>query len=779
MRKTALLIGLTLSIFGFHLSFAQTPTWKNITPAGWSGSFQKVTFTKGGRAIAAANNGWIYQSTDTGKTWNTVFNGFPNKQGYYTNGSTAKGLVTKAYLEFYTDSLNGIYMGNRYNTIIDGLDIAYTSDGGQTWQNTQTNINNCLASGLYWKNIDSVFLCAFNQNTSQMYVYLSTNKGKSWKQTSGLLSSKGNSCQIYFSTPLHGYAFSTYYYGETIDGGNTWTTTTYNGKIIQTMLKFKNGQVLICADDTPKTVFPNCKFTSIQNSNGTKMGASQIADLGFGRLYSVAGDNASTEQIVNFSTDSGKIWKSQLITPSSYSSNTYLYGIAFLTEKIGISVGNNLSSFVTFDGGITWTKHIHGGAEGLNKLFCKTKNECYITGNTGRLFHTIDGGDTWNYKDLYASKLGEIEFPTPDTGYISANKAIFRTIDGGLNWTSFPHNTQGTLIKFPTKDTGYIGFTNGDPYIQKTTDGGETWNYTLEASGGTGIAFRTANEGLMTGSNNLLYTTDGSDNWNVKATGIVATKILPVKDNWLVLNTGNIYLCDKNINCTLKYKDDSYSLLNLISRDSNTIIITAQNDSVLISKDSGITWDKEYFPFYNGQLSFGDKNTLYSLGVNIYKGVFKAQTTSSIFSMIDNQTISCKVTNDAKESYYASIILINNLQDTIIINSNIQINNDLQFPITIPTTIKTGASFKIQITPIDTVAFSTIESQTFTATDIEDIKSSKLPNIKIIGNKIVCDCNDLKIFNTLGQQLQNGSELSNGIYIIKCNNVTQKIIIKP
>jgi len=63
---------LAFLMFFSQFSIAQTPTWKKITPAGWSGSFRKVTFTKGGRAIAAANNGWIYQSTDTGKTWKTI-----------------------------------------------------------------------------------------------------------------------------------------------------------------------------------------------------------------------------------------------------------------------------------------------------------------------------------------------------------------------------------------------------------------------------------------------------------------------------------------------------------------------------------------------------------------------------------------------------------------------------------------------------------------------------------------------------------------------------------
>ena len=50
----------------------------------------------------------------------------------------------------------------------------------------------------------------------------------------------------------------------------------------------------------------------------------------------------------------------------------------------------------------------------------------------------------------------------------------------------------------------------------------------------------------------------------------------------------------------------------------------------------------------------------------------------------------------------------------------------------------------------------------------------------VVGNRIVCDdCLNLEIYNTLGQRMQNNSELPIGIYIVKCNNKTQKVIIKP
>ena len=49
--------------------------------------------------------------------------------------------------------------------------------------------------------------------------------------------------------------------------------------------------------------------------------------------------------------------------------------MVFLSEKIGVLVGRNLTSYVTEDGGETWTKYVHGGGEGFNNIYCKNENE--------------------------------------------------------------------------------------------------------------------------------------------------------------------------------------------------------------------------------------------------------------------------------------------------------------------------------------------------------------------------------------------------------------------
>jgi photosystem II stability/assembly factor-like uncharacterized protein len=488
------------------------------------------------------------------------------------------------------------------------------------------------------------------------------------------------------------------------------------------------------------------------------------------------------------SSDSGKTWKTK--TVDAYKQ---FNSITFLDQLNGVIVSDQLTTYITKDGGISWTKSVYGGAEGFNKIYCKTKDECFITGNSGRLFHTTDGGTTWDFRDLYNGALQNVVFPTNDTGYISASGSIFRTIDAGTNWIRFKQGTGGGFMYFPTKDTGFVGYASGSSDIAKTTDAGQTWHYLADMTymnnigyGGGAACFRSTTEGLVSGSNNLLYTNDGGSSWQVKAKGIGASSIISINNNWVIVNPQNIYVCDKDINCTLKHSiNNNYNLGIPHKRDSNTIYLfqayknSYTTDSILISNDGGNTWKSSPDSTFGSNFSFGNWNTVYSFVSGINKGVYKSQTTSSQFNQIDNQTLSCTITNDANENYSASVLLIMNSFDTIVINKNILINNGTPLTIKIPNTVQVGTSYKIVVQPTDTIAFSSVVSQTFILTDIGIVENEKALTIKVVGQVIVCNCSNLEIFNTLGQRMQNDAELPVGIYIVKYNNLTQKIIIKP
>ena len=253
-------------------------------------------------------------------------------------------------------------------------------------------------------------------------------------------------------------------------------------------------------------------------------------------------------------------------------------------------------------------------------------------------------------------------------------------------------------------------------------------------------------------------------------------------------NGGSVYVCDKNIICRCTYTDN-YNLTVPIKRDSNTILLPTANDSILISKDNGNTWIKEYFPSM-GELAFGDRNTVYSFNsitTEIFKGIFQIQDSLTSLTQINNRSYSCTIKNDNNTSYNAKIILMRN--DSIYYQYTQLIVNGTAFTITIPTTIPSGTGYTFKILPTDTIQYSTIQSSSFTivkdTTDVAIINHEQAQNYIIQGNRIlVKGSEEVVIYSLLGQKLYSvsNSEISlpTGFYLVKCNNITQKVvIIKP
>jgi photosystem II stability/assembly factor-like uncharacterized protein len=755
MNTKRMLLIILLWELGLCGSIAQTPTWKNITPPGWSGTFQFTDWFDGNGIIAIANNGYFYNSTDTGKTWQV----YPEP------------VSSVSCIKLYPDHKRAYICGGNH--------LYKTTDAAKTWQEiSYTGIPASMnISNLYIKTEDTLFVAASDINVG-MNIYLSPDKGQTWKQVASKLVNDSvfiafDLNGFYFVTSKHGYALGYGYYAETLDAGQTWKSFNTNMNQWYPSLCEIPGSPTVISVALP----PNGTFPSVQNAQFYNGGIYKITRVGT-MLYGVYEGNLFS------SVDSGKTWKIKTIDIDAT-----LQSITFLNQKTGIAVGRYLSSYKTTDGGTTWTKYVYGGAEGFKHIYCKTKDDCFISGETGRLFHTKDGGQTWDYQDLNRTTLQQIVFPTPDTGYISASGVILRTINGGINWTKFANDgNNGGFLCFPQKDTGYIGYASTG-WIDKTLNAGQTWNIAVDNTymdniglGGNGANFRSTQEGLVAGDNSLLYTNDGGNSWQVKGNGIIVSSIIYVKDNWLLTTyNGKIYLCDKDVNFSIKYNDskDNYSIP--VKRNDSTIYMLATNDSVLFSTDYGNTWHKYKDSILTNEFSFGDFNHIYTINTitnSIYKGILKSNTISSAFSLINIQTISCIIKNDMNESYNATIEIITNKPDTIKLQQTISVGNNLPVQIPIPSTVADITSYKIRIVPVDTIAYSIVESQTFIKTDVPEIENKNGLPFRVIERKIVSD-NNIDIYNTLGQLCLKDNDLPIGVYFVTFKNSIYKIIIKP
>ncbi|NTU56279.1 MAG: hypothetical protein HGA79_08520, partial [Anaerolineales bacterium] len=125
----------------------------------------------------------------------------------------------------------------------------------------------------------------------------------------------------------------------------------------------------------------------------------------------------------------------------------------------------------------------------------------YAETGAGSLYRTTDGGANWTRYDV-PFRGGSIQFVDDNTGYLfqitgaAMNKqsvALYKTTDGGATWTKYYDNdpnvpgSSNTLplgghksgITFSNAATGWIGGdipTDGYFYFYKTSDSGATWS---------------------------------------------------------------------------------------------------------------------------------------------------------------------------------------------------------------------------------------------------------------------------------------------------------------
>jgi photosystem II stability/assembly factor-like uncharacterized protein len=761
-----------LCLFNFAVS-AQTQ-WQDLTPKGWTGTFSYAKYVKGGKLfIISIGNQLIYESIDNGKTF--TFKTLP------TAGLTS--------IDFYPDSTRGFYTSFK--------SLYHTSDAGSTWQvSAFSGIPSTMSLHLVWiKNEDTVLVAAHdavNSSAGEDFIFLSADKGKTFKQVaSGLISNilMNNVYDFHFATPLHGFAYARGYYAETIDGGNTWTkkllsdvndqdtyvTDMPNGKAIWE----RNSNSIMISDDGDPSKAVETYHSDIQILESQVFGST---------IYNIDVKNNGAIVFIT-SSDGGQTWSTVSNLSKGYG---YTY-MSFLNKNIGVIVGSNLVTLVTFDGGKTWTQSNFKMGDGFESICTKSKDECFIGGKKGRLFRTINGGTTWTFKDLGVNKLSQITFPTKDTGFVSSTGSLYRTLDGGNTWTPIVNQTNGLHLNFPTKDIGYMGF-DGFEAVQKTTDGGATWNstddyfYDVNIWNAQYMYFKDILHGVVYSAktSQLLYTNDGGITWGA-IDNMDFRYALGVGDNWLIVKQmeKEVYLCDKDFNCNKTLSGVTSNFYNPSYRDANTIYLPTSSNTNYVSKDGGNSWLTETDTL-DPKYSFAENNTIYILNSlssddRIYKKSYLSQThsTTTLSSFTQTGRNVSFILNNANNSSFATTIEV--LQGTSIVSSvTKQITSGNT--VTVDLSALPIGTYTINVVPTDS-NIGEVTSQSFTletGTGIQPVSALK-EYYKVKGNTLYFLNNETVVYSLLGQQLSasgiSSINLAKGCYIVRTPMGTDKIVI--
>jgi photosystem II stability/assembly factor-like uncharacterized protein len=182
----------------------------------------------------------------------------------------------------------------------------------------------------------------------------------------------------------------------------------------------------------------------------------------------------SAEQYRSFvyvSGDSAKTWRK--LNPIAYEQT---FGLVFTDSLTGFTASYQ-AVYKTTDGASTWKKTaLPGGMQTPLRIVFPTKSTGYIIYSGNKIIKTTDAGETWalltNVPQATDSYNMLISFADAEHGYLVADRLLYKTSDGGSNWTLVPLNTYVGSIYAVSQDVAFLS----DGYETfRTVNGGDSW----------------------------------------------------------------------------------------------------------------------------------------------------------------------------------------------------------------------------------------------------------------------------------------------------------------
>jgi photosystem II stability/assembly factor-like uncharacterized protein len=200
-----------------------------------------------------------------------------------------------------------------------------------------------------------------------------------------------------------------------------------------------------------------------------------------------------------------------------------LYAVKAMNDTEAWAVGNFGSIYHTKDGGKTWDARDSGSKNPLFGVDFADATHGWAVGKSALIVHTEDGGATWRAQEsaIPADKhLFAIDAVDANTAWVVGDwGAIASTHDGGATWVDRSREDDVVLynVVFPDHQHGFIAGEFGT--VLATTNGGETWEKRDVGTEKTlfGLSFSTPEKGWVVGIDGLiLRTRDGGRTWDVQ-----------------------------------------------------------------------------------------------------------------------------------------------------------------------------------------------------------------------------------------------------------------------
>jgi len=218
-----------------------------------------------------------------------------------------------------------------------------------------------------------------------------------------------------------------------------------------------------------------------------------------------------------------------------------LFAACLVGERDGWMVGELGRIFHTTDGGETWERQDAGTKRPLLAITCLDPRTAWIAGKEGIVYGTADGGATWTPAKTGSTRhVFSLQFANRERGHGAGDfGTMIHTEDGGRSWTTMqvPPEVQLPESAFDTGvdpgDINLYAMSYGDAdhlwvvgefgTIMASDDGGRTFRQQHAPIETTlsGVHFVDAQHGWAVGIDAvILRTADGGVTWSAQATPI-------------------------------------------------------------------------------------------------------------------------------------------------------------------------------------------------------------------------------------------------------------------